>query len=94
MKKFCTFILTAACLLVLGSQSIFASGLSFQKGQVKESLTLIDGVQWEKFEASSVNDEGAAGKQQVNVVTADKMSGAKVVSWAIPNVSFNSIWVG
>ena len=87
MKKFFTFILTAACLLVLGSQSIFASGLSFQKGQVKESLTLIDGVQWEKFEASSVNDEGAAGKQQVNVVTADKMSGAKVVSWAIPNVN-------
>ncbi len=85
MKKFLTLILTFACLVVFGTQTVFANGLSFNKGEVKDSFALIDGVDYEKFLATSTTDQGVAGKQQVNMVTVSPMSGAKVVTWAIPN---------
>ena len=87
MKKLLTFILTIACLVAFGTQTVFASSLSFKKGEVKDSFALINGVDYEKFSATSVNDEGVSGSQQVNMVTVSPMSGAKVVTWAIPNVN-------
>ena len=87
MKKFLTLVLTFVCLAVFSTQTVFASSLSFKKGDVKESLSLIDGVDYEKFSATSVNDEGVSGSQQVNMVSVSPMSGAKVVSWAIPNMN-------
>ena len=87
MKKLLSLILTFACLVAFGTQTIFASSLSFKKGDVKDNFSLIEGVEYEKFQATSVNDEGKSGNQQVNMVTVSPMSGAKVVTWAIPNVN-------
>ena len=87
MKKLLSLFLTLAVLFVLGSQTVFASSLSFKKGDVKDSFSVINGVEYEKYNATSVNDEGVNGTQQVNMVTVNPMSGAKIVTWAIPNVN-------
>ena len=68
--KVFSFIFLLVALMMIGFKPLKAdSPLSFTKGEVLNSQEIIEGVTWEKYKANSVNDDGAAGRQVVNVAT-------------------------
>lgn len=82
--KFLSFLVLLLTLLLVSPSVVRAARLSFEKDEVLDSSTVINGVYYENYTANSVNDEGVAGKQNVNMVSVAPGS-AQVISWAIPS---------
>ncbi|MFA6647619.1 MAG: phosphodiester glycosidase family protein [Candidatus Izemoplasmatales bacterium] len=81
MKK----LLLIIALLITGivPLSVKGSSLSFTKGTVNESGTLLDGVAYESFSAETTTDFGTLGKQNISYVKALSGSNTKIVTWAM-----------
>jgi exopolysaccharide biosynthesis protein len=67
--------------------SVKGAGLSFTKGTVNNSGTLIDGVTYESFSGETTTDYGTLGKQNISYVMADSGANTKIVTWAKTNKS-------
>ena len=87
MKKVFGFLALLSVLFLaicLNVHGIKAAGLSFTRTEVLAQQEICSGVQWTKYKATSVNDEGASGSQVVNIAEIDKNS-ARIITWAIPS---------
>ena len=86
MKK----LLLIIVLLITGTVpliSVKGASLSFTKGTVNESGTLLDGVTYESFSAETTTDFGTLGKQNISYVKALSGSNTKIVTWAMTNTN-------
>jgi exopolysaccharide biosynthesis protein len=65
--------------------TVKGAGLSFTKGVVNSSGTLIDGVTYESFSGETTTDYGTLGKQNISYVMAASDAKTKIVTWAKTN---------
>ncbi len=84
LRKILTFSLLFVFAALVIARPVYAAGLSFTKGDTISSQEIIEGINWEKFKATSVTDEGETGTQVVNMATIAP-GAAKIISWAIPD---------
>lgn len=81
MKKF--LLVIALLITAITPFSIKGASLSFTKGTVNESGSLLTGVDYESFSAETTTDYGTVGKQNISFVKAASQANALAVTWAI-----------
>ena len=81
-RKLLSFAILLFALFFVSFRIVKAdSPLSFTKGEILNDKEIIEGVHWQKYKATSVNDEGATGQQVVNIATFAP-GVAHVVAWS------------
>jgi hypothetical protein len=81
MKKF--ILVITLLITAITPFTIKGASLSFTKGTVNESGSLLAGVEYESFSAETTTDYGTIGKQNVSYVKAGSEAKTKVVTWAM-----------
>ena len=82
IRKLLSFVILLFALFFVSFRIVKAdSPLSFTKGEILNDKEIIEGVHWQKYKATSVNDEGATGRQVVNVATIAP-GVAHIVAWS------------
>lgn len=82
IRKLLSFAILLFALFFVSFRIVKAdSPLSFTKGEILNDKEIIEGVHWQKYKATSVNDEGATGQQVVNIATFAP-GVAHVVAWS------------